>query len=224
MSILPVLPVLAEHAPTILLTTGTVTSAEAAGAAAGAGAGRPRAAPVRAARCAALGGAVSRSLAAGCGRVRRERAMAEPARRVPRAAHPDDADQRTIVRAQPRTVAACAGAGASGAGRVRAGAAAQRDGRREAARSWLLPRGRAGRSEARRAAAAGRRDGTAAAAGDAGRAAGLARRQHPSRRGDAGPRRPSHARGGSSGVADDHRPASPGTWRRHPRGGPPFAR
>ena len=165
MSILPVLPALAEAAPTILLTTGTVTSARLLAQRldpALAGRVLHRFAPLDVPR---LGGAVPRSLAARCGGLRRERAVAEPARRLPGAAHPDDADQRAAVRPQPGAVAARAGAGAAGAGRVRARPAAQRDRRRAAARSGLLPGGRAGRSEARRAAAAGRRGGTAAAAG-----------------------------------------------------------
>ena len=86
---------------------------DAAGAAAGPWAGRARAAPVRAARCPALGGAVPRSLATRCGRLRRERAVAEPARRLPGAADPDDADQCAAVRPQPGAVAARAGAGAA---------------------------------------------------------------------------------------------------------------
>ncbi len=159
MSILPVLPELAEGAATILLTTGTVTSATAAGAAAGAAlAGRVlhRFAPLDVPR---LGGAVPRSLAARCGGVRRERAVAEPARGLPGARHSHDADQRAAVRSQPGAMAARAGAGAADAGRVRPGAAAQRNRRRAAARSGLLPRGRTRRSEARRAAAARGRGG-----------------------------------------------------------------
>ena len=191
MSILPVLPELAAGTPTHIADHRHRDVGDAAGAAAGPGAGAACAASLRAARCAGMGGAVPRSLATRCGRLRRERAVAEPARGLPGAGDSDDADQRTAVRPQPGTMAAGAGTGAADAGRFHPGAAAQRDRRGAAARAWLLPRGQAGRSEARRAAAAGRRGGGATATRDGGRPAGLARREHPSGGGGRDPCRPS---------------------------------
>ena len=91
---------------TIVMTTGTVTSAAAARAApAGARARRPGAAPLRAARRAGLGGALPRSLAAGRGRVRGKRAVAEPARCLPGAAYSAGAGECPHVGAQLRTMA-----------------------------------------------------------------------------------------------------------------------
>ena len=128
MSILPVLPELAAGTPTltILLTTGTVTSATLLAQRldpALAGRVLHRFAPLDVPGWAArfldhwrpdVAGFVESelwpNLLAAC------RGRADP----------DDADQRPAVRPQPGAVAAGAGAGAAGAGRVRPGAAAQR--------------------------------------------------------------------------------------------------
>ena len=71
-----------------------------------AGAGQAGAPPLRAAGRAGLGRALPRPLAAGCRRVRRKRAVAEPAGRLPRAGHSGDADQRAHVGAEPGGLAA----------------------------------------------------------------------------------------------------------------------
>ncbi len=202
MSILPVLPALAEAAPdaTILLTTGTVTSATLLAQHLGAGhlgAGLKRRVlhrfvPIDVPAWAARFLDHWRS---GCRRVRRKRAVAEPAGRLPGSGHSGDADQRPPVRSQPGPLAARVGAGAPRGPRPGARPCAQRDRCRTAARIGLSLCDGAGRSETRGAAAAGRRDGTAAPARPVRRPPGLARRQHAPRRGDVDPGRPPDAGG-----------------------------
>ena len=78
-SVLPMLLSLQRQDPalTTLFTTGTLTSARLPGNKAAGARARPCAAPVRTARRAGMGEPLSRSLAAGCRLLRRERVMAE---------------------------------------------------------------------------------------------------------------------------------------------------
>ena len=89
MSILPVLPLLAEAASTILLTTGTVTSARLLAQRLEPGLAAVCCTGSRRSMCRRWAARFLDHWRPDVGRICRERALAEPARRLPSAAHPD---------------------------------------------------------------------------------------------------------------------------------------
>ena len=209
-SILPVLKALLPMVPnaTVLLTTGTVTSAALLdvrlpemGLQTGV------IAPVCAARCAALGCALPQSLAAGCGGDGRERDLAERARGVQTPIHPDDAGQCADVGAEFRPLAARAASCQASVRWIPARDRAIRRGCRALAGAGGEGRDSSRQPQIRCLTVAGAASGTRSAARATWRAAGLAGGQHAPRRGDHRARRPCRTSQPPRAAPDDHRAA-----------------